>query len=89
MATRRYFLATSGFKPPLKLVNEIEPEALANRNTYIRADYDEAGRLSRFEKIVYGDIELTHVYTYDATGALRRAEIFLPDEHPAVMEFET
>ena len=40
MTTRRYFLATNGVKLPLKLVGEIEPEALANRNTYIRADYD-------------------------------------------------
>lgn len=87
MTTRRYFLATNGVKPPLKLVGEIEPEALANRNTFIVADYDEAGQLSRFEKIVYGDIEMTHVYTYDAAGALRRAEIFLPDEDPAVMEY--
>ena len=46
-----------------------------------------ASRLLRFEKIVYGDIELTHVYCYDAEGALRRAEIILPDEDPAVMEF--
>ena len=36
----RYFLATSGVKLPLKLVSEIEPDALTNRNTYIRAHYD-------------------------------------------------
>jgi hypothetical protein len=85
--TRRYFLATNGVKLPLRLVNEIAPDALAHRNTYIRADYDQAGRLLRFEKIVYGDIELTHIYQYDATGALRRAEIVLPDEDPALLEF--
>lgn len=85
--TRRYFLTTSGVRLPLKLVNEIEANSLANRNTYIKADYDRDGRLLRFAKIVYGDIELTHVYNYDAKGALRRAEIALPDEDPVVMEF--
>ncbi len=85
--TRRYFLSTSGIKLPLRMVNEIEPEALSNRNTYIRADYDGDGRLLRFEKLVYGDIELTHVYTYDAEGALSRAEIALPDEDPMVLDF--
>ena len=38
--------------------------------------------------IVYGDIELTPVYEYDAVGALRRAEIVIPDEDSAVMELE-
>jgi len=85
--TRRYFLATNGVKLPLKLVSEIEPEALANRNTFIRAEYDAADRLLRFEKIVYGDIELTHIYDYDANGALRRAEIIMLDEDPTILDF--
>ena len=87
-AARRYFLATSGVKLPLKLLNEIEPDALTNRNTYIRAFYDPAGRLSRFEKIVYGDIEMTHIYDYDAAGALIRAEVVLADEEPTVVQFD-
>lgn len=83
----RYFLATSGVKLPLKLVNEIEPEALSNRNTFIRAFFDAAGVLLRFEKIVYGDVELSHNYDYDASGALRRAEIIMLDEEPTILEF--
>ncbi|PPQ36756.1 hypothetical protein CH337_07325 [Rhodoblastus acidophilus] len=85
--TTRYFLATNGVKLPLKLVNEIEPEALTNRNTFIRADYDDAGQLLRFDKLVYGDVELTHVYDYHASGALRRAEIVMLDEDPTVLDF--
>ncbi|MCW2285268.1 hypothetical protein M2323_003165 [Rhodoblastus acidophilus] len=85
--TTRYFLSTSGIKLPLRMVNEIEQDALSNRNTYIRADYDGDGRLLRFEKLVYGDIELTHAYEYDAEGALRRAEIALADEDPMVLDF--
>ncbi len=83
----RYFLATSGVKLPLKLVNEIEADALSNRNTFIRARYGPSGLLVKFEKIVYGDVELSHSYTYDAEGALRRAEILMLDEDPTVLEF--
>jgi hypothetical protein len=87
-AACRYFLATSGVKLPLKLVNEIEAGALSNRNTYIRASYDEAGRLLGFEKLVYGDVELSHSYSYDAEGALRRAEILMLDEDPMILDFD-
>lgn len=83
----RYFLATSGVKLPLKLVNEIEPDALSNRNTFIRASYDSAGLLLSFEKMVYGDVELCHIYSYDSSGALRRAEIIMLDEEPTVLDF--
>ena len=84
----RSFLATSGVKLPLKLVNQIEPTALTNRNTYIRAWYDGSDRLLRFEKVVYGDIELSHVYDYDAEGRLRRAEILMLDEDPTVLHYD-
>ncbi len=84
----RYFLATSGVKLPLKLVNQIEPTALTNRNTYIRAWYDGSDRLLRFEKLVYGDIELSHVYDYDTDGRLRRAEILMLDEDQTVLHFD-
>jgi ABC-type tungstate transport system permease subunit len=84
----RYFLATSGVKLPLKLVNEIEAGALSNRNTYIRAFYDAQGRLQRFEKMVYGDVELSHIYDYDAAGQVRRAEILMLDEDPTVLNFD-
>ena len=84
----RYFLATSGVKLPLKLVNQIESTALTNRNTYIRAWYDGVERLLRFEKLVYGDIELSHVYDYDADGRLRRAQILMLDEDPTVLHFD-
>lgn len=85
--TIRYFLATNGVKLPLKLVNEIEPDALTNRNTFIRASYDAEGKLLRFEKMVYGDVELTHIYDYDEAGVLRRAEILMLDEDPTVLDF--
>lgn len=84
----RYFLATSGVKLPLKLVNEIEAGALSNRNTYIRAWYDARGLLLRFEKMVYGDVELSHAYDYDEAGQVRRAEILMLDEDPTILNFD-
>ena len=54
----------------------------------VEAFYDEGGRLSRFQKIVYGDVELSHAYDYDEAGQLRRAEILMLDEEPTVLTFD-
>jgi hypothetical protein len=41
-----------------------------------------------FDKVVYGEIELTHRYDYHGNGVLRRAEIVMLEEEPAVMYFD-
>ncbi len=82
-----YFLTYSGVRLPLRLVGPLGEHELGHRNTYIRARYDGEGRLIQCEKLVYGEVELTHRYRYDADGALRRAEITIDDEC-SVMEFE-
>jgi hypothetical protein len=64
------------------------PEALSNRNTFIRAWFDRAGMLSGFDKLVYGEVELSHRYEYHANGRLRRAEIMMLDEEPVAMNFD-
>jgi hypothetical protein len=87
MSERRYFATYSGVKLPLNLVSPLEEAALANRNTYIRAAYDEAGRMVTCEKFVYGEVEMAHRYEYHANGALKRAEIVMADEDPAVLSF--
>lgn len=84
----RYFLSYSGVKVPFNLVSPIAEDGLGHRNTYIRAFYDADGRLSGFEKLVYGEVELIHRYDYHANGALRRAEVTMLDEEPAVLEFD-
>jgi hypothetical protein len=84
----RLFVTYSGVKLPSKLVNPIEPDALSNRNTYIRAWYGPGDLLLRFEKIVYGEVELTHVYEYDAAGVLRHAVITVQDEEPMMMDYD-
>jgi len=84
----RLFVTYSGVKLPSRLVNPIEPDALSNRNTYIRAWFAPGDQLLRFEKIVYGEVELTHAYEYDAAGVLRRAVVTLQDEDPVVMNYD-
>lgn len=84
----RYFLTYSGVGLPLNLVSPIAADALANRNTYMRAYFDPSGRLMVCEKIVYGEVEMAHHYEYGANGALKRAEIRMMDEDPAILSFD-
>ena len=84
----QYFVTYSGVKLPFRLVDPIGEEALANRNTYIRAGFDEAGRLTGFDKMVYGEVELSHRYLYHRNGVLRRAEIIMLDEDPVELQFD-
>ncbi len=78
----RYFLSYSGVKLPLNLVSPIAETELENRNTYFRAGFDSAGKIISCEKIVYGEVELTHTYEYDADGVLSRATIAMGDDEP-------
>lgn len=82
----RYFVTYSGVKLPLRLVDPLEESDLNHRNTFIRARFDDADRLVECEKMVYGEIHLSHRYAYGADGVLRRAEIVMDDE-TTVLEF--
>jgi hypothetical protein len=78
--SRRYFVSYSGIKLPLKLVNEITEQGLQNRNTYYCGYFDADDKLVRCQKIVYGEVESEHVYSYHDNGALKLAEIIEDDE---------
>jgi len=85
---QRYFLTYRGVKLPLQFAEELAPDALNNRNTYFVVSYDDAGRIVRCEKQVYGEVEMSHVYTYDDAGQLRSACITIGDEdEPQWMHF--
>ena len=84
----RYFVSYSGVRLPFNPVNAIPAESLANRNTFIRAHFDGAGMLRAFEKLVYGEVELSHRYEYHGNGRLSRAEITMLDEDPVVLAFD-
>jgi len=84
----RFFVTYSGVRLPPRLVDVIAPEALSNRNTFIRGYFDAAGVLQGFDKVVYGDVELSHRYDYHANGALSRAAIAMSDEDPVTLAFD-
>ena len=84
----RYFLSYSGVSLPLRLVSPLKADELQHRNTYFRAVYDEADRLVSCEKLVYGEVELLHVYEYSADGVLARARISMGDDEPTELLFD-
>lgn len=84
----RYFVTYSGIKLPLKLTNPLEDAALSNRNTFFRAWFDGQERMTGFQKMVYGEVELEHRYEYYASGTLKQAEIIVAEEEVTVMHFD-
>lgn len=85
----RYFVSYSGVKLPLQLVNELVNESeLQNRNTFFRGYFDAEERLQGFEKLVYGEVELLHKYSYHENGMLKQAEITDVDEEVTVLFFD-
>lgn len=87
-ATCRFFVTYSGIKLPLKLMNELDEAGLQNRNTFFRGYFDTQERLIKLEKVVYGELELQHLYAYHANGTLRQAEITDADDEVTVLEFD-
>jgi Family of unknown function (DUF6156) len=83
-----FFVSYSGVKMPSNLVNAIAEKSLSNRNTFIRAYFDRTGVLTGFDKVVYGEVGLTHRYEYHDDGALCRAEVAMLDEDAVVMCFD-
>jgi YD repeat-containing protein len=84
----RYFLTYTGVKLPLKLMTELEPAQLENRNTYFRGYFDDEGRLVGLQKLVYGEVEMEHRYAYHANGALKSVEIVDADGELNGMTFD-
>jgi YD repeat-containing protein len=84
----RYFLTYSGVKLPFNLLNPLEPEQIENRNTYFQGYFDEQNRLLGLQKMVYGEQEMEHRYTYHANGALQAAEIIDIDGEVTVLNFD-
>lgn len=87
--THRFFVTYSGVKLPFKLVNELQPHEVENRNTYFRGYFDEHERISGFDKLAYGEIELQHRYTYHGNGKLSAAEITDIDGEVTMLVFDT
>jgi hypothetical protein len=84
----RLFLTYRGIRLPLTLLTPLEPEQIANRNTYIRGYFDAQDRLIGLQKIVYGETELEHRYRYDEHGVLRSAAIIDAEGETAELLFD-
>ncbi|MBI3480110.1 MAG: hypothetical protein HY016_07125 [Nitrosomonadales bacterium] len=85
--TCRLFISYTGVKLPFRLVNQLEDSGVENRNTFFRGYFDEQDRLTGFEKIAYGEVELTHCYEYHNNGKLKHAEITDIDGEVTVLGF--
>ena len=66
MTTTRFFVTYTGVKLPFKLANELQEHEIQNCNTYFRGHFDRQDRLTGFDKLAYGDIELMHRYKLSA-----------------------
>ncbi|MCE1237124.1 MAG: DUF6156 family protein [Hyphomicrobiales bacterium] len=86
--TVAHFVTYSGVRPPVRLVEPIEAADMGHRNTFIRAVHDAEGRLVRFDKMVYGTSELTHVHRWSDEGRLVEATITV-DEETTTLRFDT
>lgn len=85
----RFFVTYTGVKLPFKLVNELQGAEVENRNTYFQGYYDAHDKLTGFDKLAYGEIELSHRYTYHSNGKLSAAEITDIDGETTMLIFDT
>lgn len=84
----RYYLSYTGIKLPLKLVNQLDAAEIENRNTFFGAILDDQGREAIIHKVVYGTVELAHVYSFDEQGNLRAAHITNADDEEQQLTFD-
>ena len=84
--TYRYFSTYTGVKLPFKLTSELDISAIENRNTFFKGYFDATGRMTGFQKIVYGEVEMEHHYFFDETGTLKTAEITNADGEKTLIQ---
>lgn len=87
--TSRFFVTYTGVKLPFRLVNELQPDEVENRNTFFRGYLDDQDRLTGFDKVAYDEIELSHRYEYHDNGKLKRVEITDIDSEVTVLNYDT
>ena len=85
--TTRYFTSYCGTRLPFNLVGELAVDDLRNRNTFFRGEFDASGLLMRCEKVVYGEVEVSHDYCYHPDGRLARAVIRAGEDEPESIDY--
>jgi hypothetical protein len=86
--TTRFFVTYTGVRLPFKLVNELRAGEVENRNTFCLGYFDAQDRLTGFDKLAYGKIELAHRYTYHGNSRLSAAEITDIDGETTLLIFD-
>lgn len=86
--TQRAFLTYTGIKLPLNLTSPLDSDSVKNRNTYFLGHYDAQDRLCLVEKMVYGEVEMSHRYSYFDNGMLKSATITDAEGEENVLEFD-
>jgi hypothetical protein len=74
-SVRRYFVSYSGVRLPFRFVTELSAAETENRNTYYKVDFNEADQVIGFDKMVYGEMEISHRYSYYPSGVLQQADV--------------
>ena len=85
----RFFVTYTGVKLPFRLINELQEHEIRNRNTYFRGHFDGQDRLTGFDKLAYGEVELAHRYRYHASGKMSAVEITDIDGETTMFLFDT
>lgn len=75
----RYYLSYSGIDLPLKLVGDLLPGEVENRNTYFGVLVDTQNQPVLIHKVVYGEVYLQHIYEFDDSQTLISATITTED----------
>lgn len=84
----RHFLSYRGIKLPLNLVSPLGAGEENNRNTFYRGYFDKQDKLMVCQKVVYGEVELAHHYSYYDNGILSQAEIIEEDEEAMIIKYD-
>ena len=84
----RCYTSYSGINLPLKLVSEISDADMRNRNTFFQGCFDQQNRLCICRKIVYGETEFEHRYSYRDNGVLKQALISEEDDELTTLNFD-
>lgn len=84
----RFYTSYSGVTLPLKLVSEIAEQDMRNRNTFFQGCYDQNNRLCICRKVVYGETEFEHLYSYHDNGALKQAVISENEDESTTLLFD-
>ncbi len=73
--SRRFFASFRGVNLPLRLVSELDGEAILHRGIFFVAYYDDEERMIGCDKYVQGCPTLSHRYEYHPGGTLKRAVV--------------